>query len=171
MLEQISEFVEKALSIDLGHLLIQLCSTLILFIVVRIFLWKPLTNILEQRRELAMKEIEDAKKKNEDAAVYLEESKKEVTKAKKRAKEIVDNAVISAKLEKTEIVENAKAEAKRRLDNVDEEIKLEISKQQEQLKNEIVEIAFLAAEKIVKREIDKAEHLSAVEDFLDEVGK
>jgi F-type H+-transporting ATPase subunit b len=126
MLEEISEFVEKALSIDLLHLGLQLCSTLILFVVVRAFLWKPITNILEARRELAMKEISDAKQKNDEATKLLDESRKEVEKAKKRAKEIVDNAVITAKLEKSEIIEDAKNEAKKRLDNVNHEIGLEL---------------------------------------------
>ena len=171
MLEQISEFVEKALSIDLLHLGLQLCSTLILFVVVRAFLWKPITNILEQRRELAMKEISDAKQKNDEATKLLEESRKEIEKAKKRAKEIVDNAAISAKLEKTEIIENAKKEAKKRLDNVNSEIEMELERQKDAVKQEIVDVAFLAAEKIIKREINKEEHLKVVEDFLEEVGK
>ena len=171
MLDQISEFVEKALAIDLLHLGIQLCSTLILFLVVRAFLWKPITNILEQRRELAMKEISDAKQKNDEATKLLDESRKEVEKAKKRAKEIVDNAVITAKLEKSEIIEDAKNEAKKRLDNVNHEIELELERQKNTLKQEIVDVAFLAAEKIVKREINKEEHIKVVEETLVEVGK
>lgn len=171
MLEQISEFVEKALSIDLLHLGLQLCSTLILFVVVRAFLWKPITNILEQRRELAMKEISDAKQKNDEATKLLDESRKEVEKAKKRAKEIVDNAVITAKLEKSEIIEDAKNEAKKRLDNVNHEIGLELERQKNTLRQEIVDVAFLAAEKIVKREINKEEHIKVVEETLEEVGK
>ena len=138
MLEQISEFVEKALSIDLLHLGLQLCSTLILFVVVRAFLWKPITNILEARRELAMKEISDAKQKNDEATKLLDESRKEVEKAKKRAKEIVDNAVITAKLEKSEIIEDAKNEAKKRLDNVNHEIELELERQKNTLKQELI---------------------------------
>lgn len=171
MLEQISEFVEKALSIDLLHLGLQLCSTLILFVVVRAFLWKPITNILEARRELAMKEISDAKQKNDEATKLLDESRKEVEKAKKRAKEIVDNAVITAKLEKSEIIEDAKNEAKKRLDNVNHEIGLELERQKNTLRQEIVDVAFLAAEKIVKREINKEEHIKVVEETLEEVGK
>ena len=171
MLEQISEFVEKALSIDLLHLGLQLCSTLILFVVVRAFLWKPITNILEQRRELAMKEISDAKQKNDEATKLLDESRKEVEKAKKRAKEIVDNAVITAKLEKSEIIEDAKNEAKKRLDNVNHEIGLELERQKNTLRQEIVDVAFLAAEKIVKREINKEEHIKVVEETLEVVGK
>jgi F-type H+-transporting ATPase subunit b len=171
MLEEISEFVEKALSIDLLHLGLQLCSTLILFVVVRAFLWKPITNILEQRRELAMKEISDAKQKNDEATKLLDESRKEVEKAKKRAKEIVDNAVITAKLEKSEIIEDAKNEAKKRLDNVNHEIGLELERQKNTLRQEIVDVAFLAAEKIVKREINKEEHIKVVEETLEEVGK
>ena len=171
MLEQISEFVEKALSIDLLHLGLQLCSTLILFVVVRAFLWKPITNILEQRRELAMKEISDAKQKNDEATKLLDESRKEVEKAKKRAKEIVDNAVITAKLEKSEIIEDAKNEAKKRLDNVNHEIGLELERQKNTLRQEIVDVAFLAAEKIVKREINKEAHIKVVEETLEEVGK
>lgn len=171
MFDKISEFVEKGLGISLTDFLIQLTATLILFLAVKYFLWKPITNLLEQRRAIAMKELEDALDKNKQSDINLEQAQKELEKARLRAKELVDKATIMAKLEKSAIIEDAKKEAKRRIDNVNQEIELEINKQKSALRKEIVDIAFLAAEKIVKREVSRDEHLSVVEDFLTEVGK
>ena len=51
------------------------------------------------------------------------------------------------------------------------EIEHEKAKVREQLKEEISEVAFLAARKIVEKELDESTHRKYVEDFIDEAGE
>ena len=54
---------------------------------------------------------------------------------------------------------------------LEEELKREEEKNKENVKNAIADIAFLVAEKIVKKVIDKKEYANIITDFIEEVGK
>ena len=62
-------------AVDLG---VQLCSTLIIFLLVRFLLWKPITKMLEQKRAEADKELEEAHAANENAKAIEAELKKQM---------------------------------------------------------------------------------------------
>ncbi len=187
VLENISEFITSGLSF-LGifgteewsyeaatgyatQVAMQLVATILLFIFIRIFIWKRIMNILEKRQENIEKNIKDAE---ELKALALEKESllaAEYEKAKEMAREIIDKAELEGKEEKEKIILSAKEEAKRRMGLLEEELKREEEKNKENIKNAITDIAFLVAEKIVKREIDKKEYANIVTDFIEEVGK
>ncbi len=147
---------------------IQLISTIILFLAVKFFLWKPITNILEKRREaidLELKEAEDAK----NNSIQIEqELLQEKERAKAEVKALISQAEHDALVQKESIINDAKAEAKRRLDNLENELVQEKANMEADIKKEIVDIAFQAAEKIVAKEIDKDKYLDFINDFLEE---
>ena len=150
-------------AIDFG---IQIAATVILFIVVIIFFWKPITKILEQRREAIDKELEDAKTAKEDAIKVKEELDLELENARKQVKEMLDQAEKEANIRRDTIINDAKAEAKARLESLQNELELEKKNMEKDIKNQIIDIAFLAAEKIVAKEIDQEKYLSVVDSIL-----
>ena len=156
----------KALPSEFMDLVIQLCATLILFIAVRFLFWKPITNILEARRAAIDKELEEAKIAKENAVQVEEELKYELDRAKAEIKEMLDQAEKEANLKREEIVNSAKEEARRRMDNLKIELEQEKKNMESDIKKEIVDVAFKAAEKIVSREIDQDKYLDVVEDIL-----
>ncbi len=148
---------------DIG---IQLASTIILFIVVRCFLWKPVTNILESRRAVIDKELEEAKMAKENAILIEANLKDEFNKAKAKVKEMLDNAEKEANLKRDEIINTARQEAKTRIENLQLELKQEKEGMAKQIRQEIIDIAFAAAEKIVSREINQDKYLDVVDEIL-----
>ena len=128
-------------------------------------------NILEKRQENIEKNIKDAEELRRLAEEKETLVAAEYNKAKEMAREIIDKAEIEGKEEKDKIIASAKEEAKRRMGLLEEELKREEEKEKENIKNAIADIAFLVAEKIVKREIDKKEYQTIVTDFIEEVGK
>lgn len=150
---------------DIG---IQLISTLILFIVVRCFLWKPVTNILESRRAAIDKEFSEAKEAKENAVQIEAELREELNKAKARVKEMLDNAEKEANIKRDEIINTARQEAKTRIENLQLELKQEKESMAKQIRQEIIDIAFAAAEKIVSREINQDKYLDVVDEILKE---
>ena len=87
-------------------------------------------------------------------------------KAKLDVKAMLDQAEKEANLKREEIVNSAKEEAKRRMENLEIELEQEKKNMEHDIKKEIVDIAFKAAEKIVQREIDQDKYLDVVEDIL-----
>jgi F-type H+-transporting ATPase subunit b len=69
------------------------------------------------------------------------------------------------------MIEAAKAEAKRRLEQAEKDIAFEIEQANEEIKESIKTIAFAAAEKIVKREIDESVHQDIIEKVIRENSK
>lgn len=177
-LTEIRQAVEEALGpvgngfrftlADLADFGIQLAATIILFIIIAIFFWKPITRILEQRRETIDKELEDAKQAKENALKVEASLQSELSNAKARVKELIDNAEKDANIRREIIINDAKEEARRRLENLEAELQHEKEKMAKDIKKEIVDIAFAAAEKIVAKEINQDKYLDIVDDILKE---
>ena len=176
VLKDIAEFVEGCLGplSGNGNILswlrdfsIQICATLILFLCVRIFLWKPLTELLEARRNQMDKELADAKVSKEKALELENELKVKYNAAKDEIAKLLKQAEVDGNLRKEEIIAEAKQEAARRLELAKEEIEREIAQQENDIKNQIASIAFLAAEKIVGKEINHEEYLDTVTKIIE----
>jgi len=170
-LKQIPGFVEDGLSIDLGTIGLQLIVTLVLFTVVFIFLWKPLTRLLEQRREIITNDLDEAKEANAEAHKIKEQFEARLLEAKTEAKEIIESSKERGEEERTRIISNAEKEAVAKLQKAGEDIAQEYQKARENIKEEIIDVAFEVAEKIIEKEIDPATHKAAVKDFIKEVDK
>ena len=177
-LESIVSTVEQALGplatgfkiggSDVRDILIQLISTILLFLVVRIFLWKPITNILEKRREAIDKSLEEANTSKENAKQIEAELATELSNAKAQVKQLLDKAEKDGNLRRESIINDAKEEARRRLNNLELELEQEKKKMEKEIRQEIVDIAFAAAEKIVAKEINHDKYLDIVDDILKE---
>jgi len=150
---------------DIG---IQLASTIILFIIIRFLLWKPITRILEARRDAIDKELNEAKEAKEQAVKLEEELILEKKKARAEIRDLISNAEKEANLRRDEIINQAKEEAKKRLANLQDELAIEKANMQNDIKQEIIDIAFAAAEKIVSKEVDKDKYLDVIDDVLEE---
>ena len=92
VLKKVSEFVDKCLGPlgsdgftwdTLRDIIIQLCATLILFIVIRVFVWKRVTNILEARRQVIDKELIEAKESNRKARLLATQKENDLEEAQK----------------------------------------------------------------------------------------
>lgn len=102
----------NVLKIDFWNLLFTIINLLVLFIAVKLLLFKPVRKIIAQRQEEADKQFEQAKKQQEEAdalKVKYEQSLAEAEEAKKQA--LVD-ARKSAGEEYQRIVSEAKEAAK-----------------------------------------------------------
>ena len=151
---------------DVRDILIQLMATILLFVVIRFFFWKPITKILESRRDAIDKALDDANKSKENARQIEAELQEELSKAKTQVKELLDKAERDGNLRREAIINDAKEEARRRLENLEVELEQEKKNMEKDIKKQIVDIAFLAAEKIVAKEINQDKYLDVVDDIL-----
>ena len=113
--------------IDLWTIIISLGNLLILFLLVKKFLFKPVQKIFDQRKaevDEVYKEANDAKVAAEADKKYYEERRAD---AQVEADAIVKKATDQAKRTGEEIVDEAKAEAKALKDKAEREIALVFS--------------------------------------------
>lgn len=156
---------------DWLSLALQFTSTLVLFLVLRHFLFKPVSEFLKARQDRIEKDINEAKKSKEDAINLKRDYEIKIEKAKDEAKEIIESARKRGEDLREEIVKEAKEEANRLLEKARLEIEREKAKAKDDLKKEISSIALMVASKIIDKELDKNTHEALISKFINEVGE
>lgn len=169
--ESIQSFVENALGITNGvfgvnakEMIIQIVSTLLLFLVVRFFFWNKVTDYLEARKEAMTNEYDEAKHANDEAIEKRELAKGELNEIRVSAKGIFEDAKLRGETERKDILEKAKLEADKLVVEAHQEISSNIEKARSSINDEIVSVATIMAAKIIKTEIDEKKHKELIED-------
>lgn len=147
-------------------LVLNLASLVILIVIVRHFFWAKVTAYLEARSEALATTMRDAEMELTRAKEMQAKSHHEYQLMKKETEELKDRLTREAYLKYEELISEAKAEAKRRLDRAKKDIDAEISQANREIMESIREIAFVAAQKIVKREIDQTLHDDIIADIM-----
>ena len=161
--------VQGALFPNVLTMLTQLLSTLIIFLAVKKFLWKPVKNILAKRSEKMQESLDSAFKQNEEATKNLEASKKELDEAKASSKEIIDAARIEATNLKNEIVSDAKKQAQIKLDSAENKIEQRKNEVRDELHDEMVNVAMAAVSKLLEDKATSDDDQKALDKYIKEV--
>lgn len=154
------------LSIDVGSIIFTLLNTLILFLVLKHFLFGRVNKFLENRQNEVSNIYKNADETLENANQLKSQYTELMAGAKEESAEIVQNAIKKAQRNSDEIVDSAKNEAQHIIEKANVETKRELKKAKAQLKDEISDMAMLMAEKIVQREINKDDHEKLINDFI-----
>lgn len=99
-----------------------------------------------------------------------EEYENILSQAHAKANEIVQNAMIEAQKQADKIIEDAKLEANKIIENALKQLDIEKKKQINELKNQFVSIALLAASKVIEKNLNTEENRKIVENIFDEAG-
>jgi len=167
----ISIDVEGSLFPNLLTMLVQLLSTFVIFLAVKKWLWKPVREIIAKRADKMQESLDSAEKINLDAQKYLDDAKKELSDAKKSSIEIIDSAKLEADNLKFGILNDAKRQAQNKLDEADKRIDNAKKEMQNELHDEIVNVAMAAVEKLLNQKATSDDDKKAIDDFVNEVKK
>lgn len=156
---------------ELVPVVLQLIATAILFVVLRHYLFKPVSEFLNQRKEKIEGELQDAKAKQEEAASLKKQYQLKIDDAKKEGQEIVEASKKRGDQLREDIIIEAKKEAENLVERARTEISREKEKAVEDLKAEVVTIAMMAASKVIDKNLDEAAHREMIGQFINEVGE
>lgn len=163
--------VTEFLTIDPTTIILTLANTLILFLVLKHFLFDKVNKVIDDRQnEIAesYKNADEAQRKAESLAAEYDEK---IGQAKVEGAEIVRAATVKAQTRSDEIIAEARAEAKGIVDNANDEIEREKKIAVNQIKDEITEIAISAASAVAEKEISAADNERLIESFINSVGE
>lgn len=147
---------------------VQLCSTLVLFLLCKKLLWKPARDILAKRRDKMNENLMSSQKLREDASVELDKAKEELEHARNRSGEIVESARKEAENLRAEIVNKANSEASAKLALADKEIEQKERDAQDRIHDEMVDVAMAAVSKLMQDKATTSDDKKAIEDFIGE---
>lgn len=163
--------VQDFISITPWTMVFQICNLLILFCLIKKFLFKPVMAILAAR-QAEIDDLYDAADKDRDAAAQMKaEYAQRMSTARDEADQLMRNAIDTAQKRGDKIVNEAKEQAEHLTQKVTAEIEMERQKAFSELKGEISGMAVDIAERMVKREIDEKDHMALVEDFIRNAGE
>ena len=149
-------------------MLVQLCSTLVLFLLCKKLLWKPARDILAKRKDKMNENLMSSQKLREDASVELDKAKEELEHARNRSGEIVESARKEAENLRAEIVNKANSEASAKLALADKEIEQKERDAQDRIHDEMVDVAMAAVSKLMQDKATSSDDKKAIEDFIGE---
>ena len=150
--------------------LFQICNLLLLTAGVKHFLFKPVQNVLQKRKEQVEDTYANAEKAEGEALAMKEECEKRLSGARDEASEIVKTATVRASARTEEMMTAARAEVAALKTKADQEIESERRKAAGELKNDISALVLDIAGKVVEKEIDPSTHRDLIDDFISRVG-
>ena len=146
-------------------------SMLVMFSLLSYFLFNPVRDMLEKRKQRVAEDQETAKREKEDAIAFKEEYDQKLKEVDKEAEAILSAARKRAMQNEAKIVAEAKEEAARIIARANAEIELEKKRALDDMKQEMITIAAMMAEKVVAASIDTNVQESLIDETLKEMGE
>ncbi len=156
------------MKIDIWTLLFQIINFVVLLFILRRILYKPVRDIIEKRRGIVAKTVEDAEKTKKEALELREKQQEELKKLNEMKDHIFEQAREEALKDSNKILLEAKEEATKLIEKEKALFDVEKKSIESQLKAKCVEISSIFASNLLKDISDKELHMAIVRKFIKE---
>lgn len=133
------------------------------------FAWGPILNLLDQRRDTIQSDYAAAEKNLADAESLKGEFELKLQDIKVIEREKVQEAVKRGEGLAESIVTKANEAATARTEKVEQDLEIEAQKAQIQLRDDTVNMAIGAAEKVIGERLDDDLHRKLIQEYIDSV--
>jgi F-type H+-transporting ATPase subunit b len=160
----------EGLGINLGYLISQIINFVLLLVLLRVFLYKPIVNMLDKRREKIRTDLEEADTARSQAEATKQEYERQLEEAREERRSILAQARDQADKMREEILRKARTEAQELVAKTEGEMEALRRQALAGAQDEIVELALAAAGKVVGETLDQKAHRRLIQEFIAEVG-
>lgn len=155
---------------ELQTMIVTAIVLLILYLIFKKFLYRPVARYMQNRSDLIQSEIDEAKDLKLEAKYIKENQEKIINDAHMLSKKIIEDAKKTSDEIKDNIISEAKREAKEIIKKAEKEAQKQKQEALEDMKNQSVDLAVLIAQKILEEQL-KVDKLNLIIDkFIEEVG-
>ena len=161
---------QQFVSIGGWNILVTICNTIITFLIVKKFLFKPVRKMLAARAEEVQAMYDQAEADRAEAAAMKKDYTESIANAKAEAAQITQSATRRATVRSEEILAEASRQATDLKKKAEQSIEMERKKAMNEIKDEIADLSIMIASKVVEQDINEADHKRMIEDFIDKVG-
>ncbi len=160
-----------ALTVDPWWILVSIVQFLILYWLLRRFLWGPVTHTLDERARKSREGLDLAESAKQERARMKQEVEQLLAQARREAAEISERTRAAAESAAADIRTQAKTEADRIREKGRTDAQSLHDQALAQLRSEVAQMVVLAASRILGREVTPEQHRALIERSLDEAGK
>ena len=146
--------------------LFTLCNLVIVFLILKKFLFKPVNKMIDDRQKEIDELYADANAAKQAAETMREDYDRKISEAKDASAQIIAEATQEAHRRRDDMIIHAQSDADAIREKARADIELERKKALNSAKDDISRIALDIAEKVVGRELNSSDHDRMVEDFL-----
>lgn len=158
------------ISVNIWQIVISLANLLILFLILKRFLYKPVRNALNKRQQEVDEVYSLAQEVLDQANTDREAYENKLLGADLECDELIREAQQSARQRSSSIISEAEEKAAGIMRRAENEIELAKGEAESTMKKEIAELSVRLAEKLLEREINANDHRELIDSFISDIG-
>jgi len=156
----------SALGINLPQLIAQILNFIVLLVILRLVLYKPILGMLEERKQKIAEGLNAADIARAEAASAQANIQEQLSTARQQGQEIVANAQNIATRIQEESREQSARDREQALQRAQAEIGIERDRAIAQLRGEFADLTVGAAEKVINQSLDRQSHQRIIDEVL-----
>lgn len=150
----------------IADLVINIINIVILFLVTKKLLYKPVKQFLDTRKEKIASQFEEAENREKEA----EKAKAQYCELVENAEALYERTVLEAKNEARKSAEKIVLDANKQAQKIIDEAKLSANEEHQKMienaRNDIAEVALQISNKIIQREVTDADNRRIIDSFF-----
>ena len=163
-------FKEESVMLDINiwNFIWAAINLVLLLILMRIFLFKPVRKMMDERTKMVQDDLDKAKKTREEAEALKQQYQEDLSGAKEEVQKILDKAHEDAETERAAMIRKSQEEAEQIVADAGKSIEDERRRVIAQAQTQIADLAIEAASKIIGENVDDEKNRRLVDKFLSE---
>lgn len=159
------------ISVNIWHIVISLANLVILFLILKKLLFKPVKKIVDKRQKEIESEYKKAEKTQAEADAIKAEWEGKMATAEAEADKIIRDAVERADSRNEVMLYESREKADQIIRKAKADIERERKDARETIKKEIVDVSQTLSEQIIGREINMDDHRDLIDKAIDKIGE
>jgi F-type H+-transporting ATPase subunit b len=162
------EFI-KLLSTN--EIVAQIVNFLLLLFLLRIFFWKRILKILDERKERIASELTRIEETKQEVERLRLEYQKHLDLIDEESRVRIEEALEKGRMLVDEMRKEAHDEAQKMVEAAKQDIRYKIAKAKEEVKEQLIDLTIKATQNLISEKLTADDDKKIVEDFLREVDK
>ena len=158
------------LGINLPSLIAYLLNFLILLGILYLLAYKPIIRLLDQRAERIRESLAAADQARQEATSAREAIEEQINEARREGQRLLDQAREASDRFRSEEMDRARGEAEAFIERAHTDIQRERDAAIQEVRANFGELAITAAERVIRRSLDRQTHQELISQVLEEGG-
>ena len=159
------------ISVNIWQIVISLANLVILFLILKRFLFEPVKKIVADRQNEIDTQYRKAERAKREADEIKADWEKQIATAEARADEIINEAVERADRRNEVMLYESREKADQIIRKGKAEVERDRREARETIKKEIVDVSQAISEQIIGREINMDDHRDLIDSAIDRIGE
>jgi len=155
----------------LNEIIIQILGFFVVFWVLKRLAWTKVLGVIDARRKTIADTFEDLEKKKKALEDLESEYRAKLEHIEEEARAKILEAAKAGAILARDIQDKARVDAQKLVDRAQAEIEQDLVKARLTLRDQVVDLSALMAEKIIRAKLTAAEHKRLVDEFIKDIEK